>query len=45
MVTFAIFLLRYLNCARSLPAPPYWSPPRTDVMRSVLKPSQCIRPM
>jgi hypothetical protein len=22
----------------------YWSPARTDVMRSVLKPSQCIRP-
>ncbi|MCW2878626.1 MAG: hypothetical protein JWQ95_2726 [Sphaerisporangium sp.] len=23
----------------------YWSPARTDVMRWVLKPSQCIRPM
>jgi Kef-type K+ transport system membrane component KefB len=23
----------------------YWSPARTDVMRCVLKPSQCIRPM
>jgi hypothetical protein len=22
----------------------YWSPPRTAVMRCVLKPSQCIRP-
>ena len=22
----------------------YWSPARTDVMRCVLKPSQCIRP-
>ena len=22
----------------------YWSPERTDVMRCVLKPSQCIRP-
>ena len=22
----------------------YWSPARTDVMRWVLKPSQCIRP-
>jgi len=24
--------------------PDYWRPPRTDVMRCVLKPSQCIRP-
>jgi hypothetical protein len=22
----------------------YWSPARTDVMRCVLKPSQCMRP-
>jgi hypothetical protein len=26
------------------PGTPYWSPARTDVMRWVLKPSQCIRP-
>jgi hypothetical protein len=26
------------------PAVCYWSPVRTDVMRSVLKPSQCMRP-
>jgi len=25
-------------------SPDYCRPPRTDVMRSVLKPSQCIRP-
>ena len=29
---------RYSRLAR------YWSPARTDVMRWVLKPSQCIRP-
>ena len=26
------------------PSGGYWSPARTDVMRWVLKPSQCIRP-
>jgi len=30
--------------ASALQSWPYWSPARTDVMRCVLKPSQCIRP-
>jgi hypothetical protein len=30
--------------ARSTISSVYWSPERTDVMRWVLKPSQCIRP-
>jgi hypothetical protein len=32
-------------CGSGGPVPvSYWSPERTDVMRCVLKPSQCIRP-
>jgi hypothetical protein len=34
----------HLSGTTSWPAGPYWRPERTDVMRCVLKPNQCIRP-
>jgi hypothetical protein len=33
-----------LEAVTALAQASYWSPARTDVMRCVLKPSQCIRP-
>jgi hypothetical protein len=36
--------IRLKRAARALPVAGYWIPARTDVMRWVLKPSQCIRP-
>ena len=36
--------LRGLSRPEFLRPAGYWSPARTDVMRWVLKPSQCIRP-
>jgi hypothetical protein len=41
----AAILLGLLRRSASSPSRvSYWSPARTDVMRCVLKPNQCIRP-
>jgi hypothetical protein len=42
---YAMWAHRSISARALSPSPvSYWSPARTDVMRCVLKPSQCIRP-